>query len=209
MTRYGREHKAVTRRRILESAGKRLKVSGIDGSGVASLMGDAGLTTGAFYAHFDSKDDLVVEVVKNELESQRSELNALPTGPEGVAAFLRNYLSALHRDDPAQGCVSAALLDEIARGSDTTRDAYSTALIAVIDDLADAAAAASGTPTQRVDALSALALMAGTVQVARSLTDTSLSDAVLDAGLRNAAAILNLKSVDLTKSGAASASVDS
>ncbi len=57
MARYNTEHKAHTRQRILETAGRRLKRDGIDGSGVAALMTDAGLTNGAFYAHFESKED--------------------------------------------------------------------------------------------------------------------------------------------------------
>ena len=53
--RYSREHKQAMRQRIIEAAGRRFKTDGIDGSGIAALMADAGLTNGAFYAHFDSK----------------------------------------------------------------------------------------------------------------------------------------------------------
>ena len=67
MARYDTEHKAQTRQRIIETAGRRLKRNGIDGSGVAALMTDAGLTNGAFYAHFESKDDLVANVVADQL----------------------------------------------------------------------------------------------------------------------------------------------
>jgi TetR/AcrR family transcriptional repressor of nem operon len=55
MARYGKQHKEATRSRIIEAAGRRLKHDGIDGSGVTALMADAGLTNGAFYAHFASK----------------------------------------------------------------------------------------------------------------------------------------------------------
>src|SRR6266550_3151416 len=71
MARYGKEHKQATRRRIIEMAGSRLKRDGIDGSGVATLMADAGLTNGAFYAHFDSKEDLVASTVADQLREQR------------------------------------------------------------------------------------------------------------------------------------------
>ena len=67
MARYDAEHKGETRRRIVETAGRRLKQDGIDGSGIAALMSDAGLTNGAFYAHFESKDDLVANVVADQL----------------------------------------------------------------------------------------------------------------------------------------------
>ena len=71
MARYGKDHKQATRRRIIEAAGRRLKRDGIDGSGVATLMADAGLTNGAFYAHFDSKEDLVASTVADQLREQR------------------------------------------------------------------------------------------------------------------------------------------
>ena len=71
MARYGKDHKQATRRRIIEAAGRRFKRDGIDGSGVAALMADAGLTNGAFYAHFDSKEDLVASAVADQLRDQR------------------------------------------------------------------------------------------------------------------------------------------
>ena len=59
MARYSPEHKEATRRRMIATAGRRFKSDGIDGSGIATLVADAGLTNGAFYGHFSSKDDLV------------------------------------------------------------------------------------------------------------------------------------------------------
>ena len=64
--RYSKGHKQATRQRILEAAGRRFKQDGIDGAGVATLMSDAGLTNGAFYAHFESKDDLVANVLADQ-----------------------------------------------------------------------------------------------------------------------------------------------
>src|SRR5690348_436211 len=82
--RYGREHKQATRRRIIEAAGRRFKANGIDGSGIAALMAGAGLTNGAFYAHFDSKDDLVAAAVTDQLREQREGLSAAGPGGTGV-----------------------------------------------------------------------------------------------------------------------------
>ena len=59
MTRYGPGHKEATRQRLIETAGRRFKSDGFDGSGIATLVADAGLTNGAFYGHFASKDDLI------------------------------------------------------------------------------------------------------------------------------------------------------
>src|SRR6059058_6238250 len=106
MARYGNEHKEETRRRTLESAGRRLKRDGIDGSGIAALMADAGLTNGAFYAHFASKEDLVASVVQEELRRQALALNALAPGIAGLDQLVRSYLSPEHQDHSEAGCPS-------------------------------------------------------------------------------------------------------
>src|SRR5215218_611251 len=112
--RYSPDHKQATRRRILEVAGRRFKEDGIDGAGVATVMADAGLTNGAFYAHFESKEDLVANVLAEQLRVQRESFRAAPSDRAGLEAFVRSYLSPQHRDQCADGCPSAALLDEIA-----------------------------------------------------------------------------------------------
>src|SRR6266702_2212272 len=106
MARYGNEHKEETRRRIIESAGRRLKRDGIDGSGIAALMADAGLTNGAFYAHFASKEDLVATAVADQLREQRESLSAVAPGRAGVEQLVRAYLSSEHRDHREAGCPS-------------------------------------------------------------------------------------------------------
>ena len=92
MARYGKEHKQTTRRRIIEAAGRRLKRDGIDGSGVATLMADAGLTNGAFYAHFDSKEDLVASTVADQLREERERYST-----QSLEEIVRGYLSPQHR----------------------------------------------------------------------------------------------------------------
>src|SRR5919206_1132762 len=168
MARYGKDHKQATRRRIIELAGRRLKRDGIDGSGVATLMADAGLTNGAFYAHFASKDDLVANAVAEQLREQRESFGALPPGRAGVEQFVREYLSVQHRDNSEGGCASAALLDEIGRSPDATKRAYTDGLLAVIDDIA-ARLAPDDPQSARVKTLSVFALMVGTLQLSRAL----------------------------------------
>ena len=189
MARYGTEHKQATRQRIIETAGRRLKRDGIDGSGVATLMADAGLTNGAFYAHFPSKEDLVAAAVADQLREQRESLSAAAPGRAGVEQYVREYLSAGHRDNPGDGCPSAALLDEIGRCTDATKQAYTDGLLAVIDDVAARLAPHNPQPA-RVKTLSVFALMAGTLQLSRALADRQLADEVLDQGIQNALALL-------------------
>src|SRR5712691_11253443 len=136
MARYGKEHKQATLRRIIEAAGRRLKHDGIDGSGIATLMADAGLTNGAFYAHFESKEELVANVFVEQLREQRESFSAQPPGRPGLEQIVRAYLSVQHRDNPEAGCPSAALLDEIGRTADATKEAYTIGLLVVIDDIA-------------------------------------------------------------------------
>ena len=99
MARYDAAHKQATRHRILETAGRLFKQHGIDGTGIATLMAEAGLTNGAFYAHFRSKDELVAAVIAEELRAQADAFTCLAPGAEGMAALVRSYLSARHRDD--------------------------------------------------------------------------------------------------------------
>src|ERR1051325_9397584 len=84
--RYGKDQKQVTRQRILEAAGRRFKEDGIDGAGVAAVMSDAGLTNGAFYAHFASKEDLVANVLADQLRAQRHRFAEAPADRAGLEA---------------------------------------------------------------------------------------------------------------------------
>jgi AcrR family transcriptional regulator len=189
MARYGSEHKEATRRRIVEAAGCRLKQDGIDGSGIATLMADAGLTNGAFYAHFESKDDLVATVVAEQLGRQAAELGKLPGGRVGLEGFVREYLSPVHRDHPDVGCPSAALLDEVARCTSATRSAYTAGAQAILDQIGSRLE--PGDPdSARGAALALFTMLVGSMQLARAVSDEKLSDAVLEEGIRSAEALI-------------------
>jgi TetR/AcrR family transcriptional repressor of nem operon len=189
LARYGKEHKEATRRRIIETAGRRFKQDGVDGSGIATLMSDAGLTNGAFYAHFDSKDDLVATVVGEEVGRQATAFAELPPGRAGLAAFVSSYLSRDHRDHRDTGCPSAALLDEIGRCDEQTKRAYTKGATAILDEISGRLAP-EDPGSARGTALALYALMVGTMQLARALSDRRLSDAVLEEGIGSAHAML-------------------
>ena len=188
--RYGKDQKQATRQRIVEAAGRRFKQDGIDGAGVAAVMSDAGLTNGAFYGHFSSKEDLVANVLADQLRAQRQSLDAQPSDRAGLEAFVRYYLSPQHRDQCADGCPSAALLDEIARRPAATRQVLTDELMGVIDDIA-VRLDPTDVEAARTDALTVFGLMVGTLQLARALTDRDLSDQLLAQGVETALKLLD------------------
>jgi AcrR family transcriptional regulator len=188
--RYGKEHKHATRQRIIETAGRRFKRDGIDGSGISTLMSDAGLTNGAFYTHFTSKDELVASAVADQLRAQNAAIveQAAP-GRAGLEQIVRWYLSPQHRESPVDGCPSAALLNEIGRCADPTRQAYTDGVLLVIDGIA-ARLAPTDPLSVRTKTLTAYAMMAGTLQLSRALADRKLADELLEQGIRNTLALL-------------------
>src|SRR3989440_9466583 len=188
--RYTKDHKQATRQRIVKAAGRRFKEDGIDGAGVAAVMSDAGLTNGAFYGHFTSKEALVANVRADQLRAQRHSFDAQAPGGAGLEAFIRSYLSPQHRDQCADGCPSAALLDEIARRPAATRQVFTDELMGVIDDIASRLDP-TDVDAARTDALTVFGLMVGTLQLARALTDRDLSDQLLARGAETALELLD------------------
>ncbi|QTJ67054.1 TetR/AcrR family transcriptional regulator [Rhodococcus sp. ZPP] len=189
MARYDEAHKAQTRRRILDTAGRRLKRSGIDGSGVSALMSDAGLTNGAFYAHFGSKDQLVAITVTDQLTAQEETLRSLLSDDGSLQSFVEEYLSCDHRDHPDQGCPSAALLDEIGRASTEIRSAYTEGIARIIEVVASRADG-DESASARSTAIGLIAVLVGTMQLARAVTDEQLSAEILASGIANAGRLL-------------------
>jgi TetR/AcrR family transcriptional repressor of nem operon len=188
--RYSQDHKQATRQRILEAAGRRFKEDGIDGAGVAAVMSDAGLTNGAFYAHFASKEDLVANVLADQVRGQRHRFDAQPGDRAGLEAIVRAYLSPEHRDRCADGCPSAALLDEIGRRPAATRQVFTDELLGTADDIA-ARLDPADADAARTDALVIFGMMIGTLQLARAMTDRDLSDQLLARGVETALKLLD------------------
>ncbi|MDP3748604.1 MAG: TetR/AcrR family transcriptional regulator [Phenylobacterium sp.] len=177
--RYEKGRKDESRRRITEIAAERFRRDGIAASGLAGIMGEAGLTNGAFYPHFRSKADLVRESLGAALEDQTNLMReALAAG--GLEAVLAIYLSAEHRDNPGTGCASAALLPEVARQPAETRDLFAQQLEGLIGELADSFPPQTRDP-QGV-ALGVYATLVGALQLARAVPSKALSDQILSAG---------------------------
>ena len=116
--RYQPEHKLETHRKIVKDASRRVRAEGLSGAAVSAVMKDAGLTHGGFYKHFASKDDLLLESLREGFREIEDALaHAAEQSPSGEAwkAIVRTYLSLDLCDHPERGCPLAALAPELTR----------------------------------------------------------------------------------------------
>ena len=185
--RYEKGHKDATRQRIIEVASRQFREQGVAAVGLARIMSDAGLTNGAFYAHFDSKEDLFREVLSHG--SFRNKLVKAAENGTGLADAIRDYLSSAHRDNPGQGCPTSALVAEIARHPRGTRKAFSGKLTDVIELIATGLDAGNEGERRR-KAVAIYALMVGALQLARAVDDKRLSEEILRSSACEALALL-------------------
>jgi TetR/AcrR family transcriptional repressor of nem operon len=182
--RYSREHKLETHERIVKRASVRLREKGAHGIGVADLMKDAGLTHGGFYAHFDSREALVIEAFAYAMDRSTERWRKLgeQTPPEKrLAAIVDSYLTTTHRDDPGHGCAVPTLGAEIARESPKTRKAFAAKLEQMVDMIAEQIPALPR-KAARKQAEATLATMMGTLVLARIAGNSEFSDEILAAG---------------------------
>lgn len=168
--RASNEEKQKSRARILQAASQRFREKGIEGTGLAEIMKDAGMTHGGFYKHFADKDALV----RAALESAFASVLTPDLGSDDFRAL---YLSEAHRDARALGCPIAALGGEVARMDAATRTVMTEGVEARIA-LLQSRVGEGG--TSRADAIRELAALVGAVVVARAV-EGALADEVLAA----------------------------
>jgi TetR/AcrR family transcriptional repressor of nem operon len=181
--RYSKEHKAETHARIVKKASVRLRERGAHGIGVADLMKEAGLTHGGFYAHFDSREALVVEAFEYAMDrsiARWRQQSADTTPEERFSSIVNAYLSPQHRDNPGHGCAMPALGAEIAREGPKTRRAFAAKLDDMIGLLAEQLP--GGPDRARKQAMATLATLMGTILMARIAGTGEMSDEFLKVG---------------------------
>lgn len=182
--RYSKEHKQETHARIVRKAAVKLREKGAHGIGVADLMKDAGLTHGGFYAHFDSREALVIEAFNYAMDraTDRWRKVVADVAPEKrLATIVDGYLTTVHRDDPGQGCAVPSLGAEIARETPKTRKAFAVKLEQMIDMMADQILDVPR-KAARKQAMATLATMMGTIVMSRIAGTGELSEEILSAG---------------------------
>jgi TetR/AcrR family transcriptional regulator, transcriptional repressor for nem operon len=186
--RYKKGHKDATRQHIIDVASGQFRAHGVAAAGLAGIMAEAGLTNGAFYVHFDSKEDLVRNVLCEALSRREQALQTAADNGTGLEALIRDYLSPRHRNNPASGCPTAAMVAEIARHPKKTRDAFTSKFDAFIALIASQIAGGSSQARRR-NAIAVHGVMVGALQLARAVNDKRLSDEILESGIAAALAL--------------------
>lgn len=179
--------KEATHERIVEAAARAIRRSGFDGTGVADIMKDAGLTHGGFYAHFSSREAMLAEATMRAGADSAALLSRVVAGaPEQQAlqALLEAYLSKTHVEKAEHGCPVAALASEIWRQTPDVRHA-ATHRIKEMIDLVARQSPHWGQPDAHEQALVTVATMVGALSLARAVDDPALSDALCTAAIRH------------------------
>ncbi|WP_199554345.1 TetR/AcrR family transcriptional regulator [Sandaracinobacteroides hominis] len=192
MARYKDEHKAEARAGIVQRAAERFRQDGIAAVGVRPLMADAGLTHGAFYAHFGSRGELVAEAAEYAANSTIAYLKAaVASAAPGheMDALVKNYLRPRHREMMALGCAASALAPEIAREDDATRTRFANRNREIVQLVADCLPPGGDATERLARGYAIFAGMMGTLQLMRVATDPAEVAMLLAAGREAALAL--------------------
>ncbi|HUS14147.1 MAG TPA: TetR/AcrR family transcriptional regulator [Chloroflexia bacterium] len=179
--------KEATHDRIVETAARAIRRTGYDGTGVAEIMKEAGLTHGGFYAHFDSREGMLAEAADRagaDGMAVMARMAATAPAKKGLEAMLRAYLSKEHVDAVETGCVVAALGSEMPRQAPKVRRA-ATRRIKEMIDLVARQSPDWGKAGAHERALVTVATALGALVIARAVDDPQLSDAVREAALNH------------------------
>jgi TetR/AcrR family transcriptional repressor of nem operon len=203
MPRITQEQKQLNREKIVNSAGEGFRTRGIDGIGLEELMNSAGMTHGGFYNHFASKDDLALEVLHQGFTDSLAALDTIRKAhPRSARAALQDmvegYLSTRHRDHPADGCASAALVADAGRHGTGAQaeyrrglDGYFGAITDMLLERARQSGTELGSAEAREQAVGLFSQMVGALVISRAVATAApkLSNEVLAANrkrLKNA-----------------------
>lgn len=182
--RISKEKAAENRAALITAASKLFRARGIDGVGVAEISKEAGLTHGALYAHFESKDALALAALSHGFEESRARM-AVP-GADGLpdlAAYLDACLSPAGRDDYAGGCPMAASASEIGRQDPRLSAGFAEGYLGMVRAFEDQIARHGAPADAPARAMAAVATLIGGLAVARAAAkgDPALSEQVLRA----------------------------
>jgi TetR/AcrR family transcriptional repressor of nem operon len=166
--RYPAKETAAKHDRIVKEASRLFRERGFENVTVAEVMKASGLTHGAFYAHFGSKQELEEAAIAYGQALSADRVRSHGATKKGRRAYADRYLSPRHRDNPGDGCTMAALAPEVARSTPELKDAFEQGLEEILS--------ASG---ERKEAIFQTAALLGGIVLARAVRDPHLSDEIL------------------------------
>ena len=173
--RYSATHKEETRQRLIDSSGAIAKQGGFATTGVDGLMKAVGLSGGAFYSHFASKDELFAAIVERELQQSVERLAAKGKVLDRawLERGLKRYLNVTHVQDASVGCAIPALGAEIARAPEPVRQSAEDVLVELQQAWAEVLGSAE-------DAWALLAQCVGALMLARMVATQKVQKAIVD-----------------------------
>jgi TetR/AcrR family transcriptional repressor of nem operon len=188
MGRSSREKADLKRENVVAGASQLFRELGVDRGGIAEIMSTAGLTHGAFYSHFGSKEELAAEACAYAFDRATAGWNALLDAADAEVGSVREgvlakYLSASHRDNPATGCPGAALASDAARDAPDglLRKAYTAGLKGMTGAVERMMPVSLAAKIRRKRALHTIATMLGAITIARAVKGDPLADEILEA----------------------------
>jgi TetR/AcrR family transcriptional regulator, transcriptional repressor for nem operon len=167
--RYPASETAAKHERIVKEASRLFRERGFDNVTVGEVMRAAGLTHGAFYAHFGSKQELEEAAVAYGQSLSASRVRNYGANKKGRRAFAHRYLSRRHRDNPGDGCTMATLAQEVARSTPELKVAFERGFEEILAEVGG----------NRKQAIFQAAARIGGVVLARAVHDPKLSDEIL------------------------------
>jgi TetR/AcrR family transcriptional regulator, transcriptional repressor for nem operon len=179
--RYSPEHKAEVHRKIVKDASRRVRAEGLSGAAVAAVMRDTGLTHGGFYKHFENKDELVMESLREAFRDIGDKLVHVAEQSRSEAAWkaiVKSYLSPEYCDHVERGCPLPALAPEMARVDETMRSQVFTELVNYRDRMLPFMPGRRTADKERAF-FAIFSMMIGAVEIARMMPDRAAKEKVL------------------------------
>jgi len=184
--RVSRIQAAENRQTVINVASRLFRERGFDGIGLKDLMEGAGLTQGAFYKQFESKEDLAAQASRRALESASQRWStAIAENPDDpLGAVIAFYLSAGHREEKLDGCPVVALGSDAARQGPGVKAAFEEGIKAYLEVLGPLLPKTDGEDSNR-KAMVVLSTMVGAMTLSRAVNDPDLAQAFQNAAVEH------------------------
>jgi TetR/AcrR family transcriptional repressor of nem operon len=185
--RVSRTQADKNRETVINVASRLFREHGFDGIGLKDLMKGAGLTQGAFYKQFASKEDLAAQASRRALESAFNRWSAAiaATPEDPLGAVMAFYLSMGHREEKMDGCPLVALASDAARQGSEVKASFEAGIKAHLEVLSRLIAETKGSEAKgKATAMAVFSLMVGAMTLSRAVNDPDLAQAFLDAAAK-------------------------